>query len=48
MNDYCYGAAHEIYAGSFSQDFIGLKFTEAAEWDCCLLLAGLSSSLCVN
>jgi len=31
MDDYCYGAAHEIYAGSFSKDFIGLTFTDAAE-----------------
>jgi len=31
MDDYCYGAAHEIYAGAFSKDFIGLSFTDAAE-----------------
>ena len=31
MDDYCYGAAHEIYAGAFSKDFIGLTFTDAAE-----------------
>jgi len=30
MDDYCYGAAHEIYAESFSTDFIGLTFTDAA------------------
>jgi len=32
MDHYCYGAAHEIYAGSFSKDFIGLTFLDAAEY----------------
>jgi len=31
MDDYCYGAAHEIYAGAFSEDFLGLTFTDVAE-----------------
>jgi len=31
MDDYCYGAAHEIYAGAFSKDFVGLTFTDVAE-----------------
>jgi len=31
MDDYCYGAAHEIYAGAFSKDFVGLSFTDVAE-----------------
>jgi len=31
MDDYCYGAAHEIYAGAFSKDLVGLSFTDAAE-----------------
>lgn len=30
MDNYCYGAGHEIYTGKFSKDFTGMTFTDAA------------------